>query len=396
MTAAVTAAVLTVAVLAAFGGGAGVARADTDLDEAVESADEVDEARTRLDEAREEAAALAERLQTAAARYEQARAHRLRLEAEAEEVADTVTDAEEAADHAEAALAEAIAASYKRPGAMVGAGEAVLTSASRRDALHRAALVGRTVVGEHRHAQQLANQADRVDEVRRQHQTLQAGVAGAAEDAERAADELETTTRVAREQADQAAQELAATEDQVRDRIAAEREAQRRRLAEQRRREQRAEQRAERAARVGGRGRTVVPPEDTVGGMACPVSQPNSFIDSWHFPRPGGRVHVGVDIFADHGMPLRAVADGTVRRAWHNRLGGLSIDLVDDRGDRYYYAHLSATHVSTGDRVAAGEHIGDVGNSGNARHTPPHLHWQYHPGDGDAVNPYPLAATLCR
>lgn len=401
------AATLAVGLWAAPDLAAGVARADeaadedgvdldTDLDDAVESDDEVDKARTRVDEARQEAAALADRLQEAAARYEEARAHRLRLEAEAEEVADTVAAAEQAADSAESALAQAVAASYKRPGTAVGAGEAVLTSTSRRDALHRAALVGRAVVGEQRHAERLADQAKRVEEVRRQHRTLQAGVAGAAEDAERAADELETATRVAREQAEQAAAELAATEEQVRERIAAEREAERRRRAEQRRRERRAERRAERAAQTGGRGRTVVPPDDALAGMACPVGEPNSFIDSWHFPRPGGRVHLGVDIFADHGMPLHAVADGTVRRAWHNRLGGLAIDLVDDRGDRYYYAHLSATHVATGDRVAAGEHIGDVGNSGNARHTPPHLHWQYHPGDGDAVNPYPLAATLCQ
>lgn len=398
----VAAVALTVVLSAALSVAAGAARADvdpgedvdldTDLDEAVESDDEVDRARERLDTAREEAAALADRLQEAAARYERARAHRLRLEAEAEEAAEAVTVAERAVDTARADLAETVVASYKRPGAAVGVSEAVLTSASRQDALHRAALVDRAVIGEQRHTERLASRADRVAQARRQHQTLQAGVAGAAADAEAAADELETASRAAREEAEQAAEELDAASERARERIAAEREAERRRLAEQRQREQRADQ----AARVGGRGRTVLPPEDAFADMACPVAEPNSFIDSWHFPRSGGRVHLGVDIFADHGMPLYAVADGTVRRAWHNRLGGLSIDLVDDRGDRYYYAHLSATHVSTGDRVRAGEHIADNGNSGNARHTPPHLHWQYHPGDGDAVNPYPLAATLCR
>lgn len=399
---AVVAAAAVAVVLSAALSVPGVARADvdsgegvdldTDLDEAVESDEEVDRARERLDTARDEAAALAERLQEAAARYERARAHRLRLEAEAAEAAETVAAAERAVDTARTDFAQTVVASYKHPGAAVGVGEAVLTSTSRQDALHRAALVDRAVVGEQRHTERLANRADRVAQARRQHQTLQAGVAGAAADAEEAADELETASRVAREEAERAAEELDAASERARERIAAEREAERRRLAEQRQREQR----ADRAAGVGGRGRTVLPPEDAFAGMACPVGEPNSFIDSWHFPRSGGRVHLGVDIFADHGMPLYAVADGTVRRAWHNRLGGLSIDLVDDRGDRYYYAHLSATHVSTGDRVSAGEHIADNGNSGNARHTPPHLHWQYHPGDGDAVNPYPLAATLCR
>lgn len=402
VTAVVAAVALAVVLSAALSVAAGVARADvdsgegvdldTDLDEAVESDDEVDRARERLDAARDGAAALAEQLQEAAARYERARAHRLRLEAEAEEAAEAVAAAERAVDTARTDFAQTVVASYKRPGTAVGVSEAVLTSTSRQDALHRAALVDRAVVGEQRHTQRLASQADRVAQARRQHQTLQAGVAGAAADAEEAAGELETASRAAREEAEQAAEELAAASERARERIAAEREAERRRLAEQRQREQR----ADRAARVGGRGRTVLPPEDAFAGMACPVAEPNSFIDSWHFPRSGGRVHLGVDIFADHGMPVHAVADGTVRRAWHNRLGGLSIDLIDDRGDRYYYAHLSATHVTTGDRVSAGEHIADNGNSGNARHTPPHLHWQYHPGDGDAVNPYPLAAALCR
>jgi murein DD-endopeptidase MepM/ murein hydrolase activator NlpD len=105
---------------------------------------------------------------------------------------------------------------------------------------------------------------------------------------------------------------------------------------------------------------------------------------------------MGVDIFASRGRPILAVADATVRRVWRNNLGGLAIDLVDDRGDRYYYAHLAAAHVSGGQRVTAGQHIADTGNSGNARSTPSHLHWQYHPGDGEAVNPFPLASTLCR
>lgn len=133
------------------------------------------------------------------------------------------------------------------------------------------------------------------------------------------------------------------------------------------------------------------------GVYACPMDPGiTHFIDSWGFPRSGGRTHKGVDMFAAYGMPLYAVADGTVTRVWNNRLGGLSIDLIDDRGDRYYYAHLSAAVATAGQRVRAGDVIGANGDSGNARGTPPHLHWQYHPGNGPPVNPYPLARALCR
>ncbi|HWB70705.1 MAG TPA: M23 family metallopeptidase, partial [Egibacteraceae bacterium] len=128
----------------------------------------------------------------------------------------------------------------------------------------------------------------------------------------------------------------------------------------------------------------------------CPVGAPNGFIDSWGFPRSGGRRHQGVDIFAAYATPLYAVADGTVQRVFRSRLGGLSIDLVDGRGDRYYYAHLSAAQAVAGQRVRAGDVIGANGDSGNARGSPPHLHWQYHPGGGPPVNPYPLARALCR
>jgi peptidoglycan LD-endopeptidase LytH len=98
----------------------------------------------------------------------------------------------------------------------------------------------------------------------------------------------------------------------------------------------------------------------------------------------------------DDELGLYAVADGVIQRVFTNRLGGLSINLIDEAGDRYYYAHLSAAHVVTGQRVRAGEVVGANGDSGNARGGPPHLHWQYHPGNGPAVNPYPLARALCR
>jgi murein DD-endopeptidase MepM/ murein hydrolase activator NlpD len=57
---------------------------------------------------------------------------------------------------------------------------------------------------------------------------------------------------------------------------------------------------------------------------------------------------------------------------------------------------MSTRTVVTGQRVHTGDVIGAVGNTGNARSTPPHLHFQYHPGGGGAVNPTPLVTALCR
>lgn len=367
----------------------GAARADTDasLDEAVEADDDVREATEALEAARERAAALAAELDDAAGRYERARAHRLRLQAEADDVAADVARAEAAAADAEAGLEQQIAAAYKRPGSSVEAGWAVLDSPSSRDALHRVALVGRLVDGEQRVSRTLAAQAERAADARAQHRTIEAGVADAEQAAADAAADLEAATQAARRDAADRAEQVDEVERRTRERLAAER-------AEAARRERLAAEQAGRIAQA--RGTAALPGDDALAGMACPVAEPNAFIDSWHFPRSGGRRHLGVDIFADYGLPVYAVADGTVRRVWNNRLGGLSIDLVDERGDRYYYAHLSAAHVTGGERVTAGERIADNGNSGNARATPPHVHWQYHPADGDPVNPYPLAAMLCR
>lgn len=168
------------------------------------------------------------------------------------------------------------------------------------------------------------------------------------------------------------------------------------RAAEEARRAEaaRAAEAARRAELVAAARRAAPPP--SVDGKVCPVGIPNGFIDSWGFPRSGGRRHQGVDIFAPLGTPLFAVADGTVQRLTNNTLGGLSVHLVDDSGDRYYYAHLDAFAVAAGTRVKAGDLIGTVGNTGNARTTPPHLHWQFHPGNGPPVNPYSLAHALCR
>ena len=93
--------------------------------------------------------------------------------------------------------------------------------------------------------------------------------------------------------------------------------------------------------------------------------------------RDGGkRAHEGIDIFAKKGTPVIAPTDGVVTRVTTGKLGGKVVWMQDKkRGHSYYFAHLDQQLVSPGKAVAKGDTLGTVGNTGNARYTPPHLHF---------------------
>jgi hypothetical protein len=105
----------------------------------------------------------------------------------------------------------------------------------------------------------------------------------------------------------------------------------------------------------------------------------------------GARQHHGVDIFAARGTPVLAAARGVVRSISPNNLGGNVVWLSDsDRGQTLYYAHLDRHNVTAGQHVEIGDTLGFVGNTGNARTTPPHLHFAvYRRGEGP-IDPYPF------
>ena len=129
-----------------------------------------------------------------------------------------------------------------------------------------------------------------------------------------------------------------------------------------------------------------------------PVAGPTRFTDDWLYPRPGGRYHQGIDLFAERGTPLVAVGDGTVYRVGWNSLGGWRFWLRDTGGTTYYYAHLEsfAAATSEGARVAKGTVLGYMGDSGSARGTGVHLHFEIHPGGGGPVRPWPYVTSWPR
>jgi murein DD-endopeptidase MepM/ murein hydrolase activator NlpD len=124
----------------------------------------------------------------------------------------------------------------------------------------------------------------------------------------------------------------------------------------------------------------------------CPVQGPVSFVDSFGWPRPGGRVHEGIDMIAPYGTPIVAVHAGNAVRT-PNPLGGNAVIVYHSgAGDWTYYAHMSSYGAEG--QVAAGQVIGYVGSTGYSSGVN-HLHFEYHPGGGAAVDPYALLLAVC-
>jgi murein DD-endopeptidase MepM/ murein hydrolase activator NlpD len=127
--------------------------------------------------------------------------------------------------------------------------------------------------------------------------------------------------------------------------------------------------------------------------FVCPTgTSPVAFGDTWGAPRSGGRRHQGVDMIGPIGTPLLAVVAGFAQPK-SNELGGITIWFTGNDGNKYYYAHMD--HYEKLGAVNAGDVIGYMGQTGNAKFSVPHLHFEVHPGGGAAVNPYPTVRAHC-
>ena len=127
-----------------------------------------------------------------------------------------------------------------------------------------------------------------------------------------------------------------------------------------------------------------------------------TFGNDFHFPRSHGRRHLGTDVFAPAGTPIVSLADGEVTAIdaadafdGEHDLGGISVAVTTSVG-RFYAAHMQrvAEDLQVGDKVRAGDVIGYVGDTGNARGGAPHLHLGWYVDDV-AVNPWPSLEFVC-
>ncbi len=381
----------------------------------------------RLADARGRLRAAEGQLALAEAAEEEAEAARVAAVAEHERAVAELAETEAELDVQEGRLAQQAASTYKFGSAGARAGSMAF------EVMRRAQDPNELAVGMKQLANVIDAQGTTVAEVaalRDEHARLsrqaEEARAAAAEAAAEAAEQVRFTEQL-REEAATLADEVAAEESRQAALVSAlraeanETEAALQRvsareaelaseLAEQRRAAEAAAAAEREAARrnsssaSGSRGN---PNAGSAGGPAvsdgvCPVVGAvagRDFSNDWGYPRSGGRTHQGNDIFADKGTPIVAIQDGVVVRA--NRsdsgLGGLTVTYRTADGSEWYNAHLDtvADGIAPGVAVAKGETVGTVGNSGNARTTPPHNHIGRRYG-GSWVNPWPTISPLCR
>jgi len=113
-------------------------------------------------------------------------------------------------------------------------------------------------------------------------------------------------------------------------------------------------------------------------------------MDEYQFTSPygvrWGKLHAGIDLAAPEGIPYKAIHAGTVTKAGYNGGYGNALTIRNDDGTEVIYAHSRRLLVKAGDKVKAGQVIGEVGSTGASYGT--HLHLEVHVA-GQPVDPIP-------
>jgi murein DD-endopeptidase MepM/ murein hydrolase activator NlpD len=137
-------------------------------------------------------------------------------------------------------------------------------------------------------------------------------------------------------------------------------------------------------------------------GLLIPVQGVGAanLVDTYEQARGQGRRHDAIDIMAERGTPVLAVADGVVMKLFQSERGGITLyELAPDRRTIYYYAHLDryAPGIAEGQPLRRGQVLGYVGDTGDAEPGNYHLHFEVSTTadprkywGGVPENPYPL------
>jgi murein DD-endopeptidase MepM/ murein hydrolase activator NlpD len=323
-----------------------------------------------IDDARAQVASAQQAADAAAARYEEAIGRLEQLGLDIEALRGQIEGGRAEAARLRALARDRAVAAYVGRDGLDGAGF-VLEGGDPLDGIRREKLLARTKQQDDAAAAQLAAVTK---ELARQRAELE----------DRRAEQQQAVTEVEAEQVAVQAQ-LSAAQVALDD------------LEEQLRREQEAQRARELAAATARDASNRSNGKDYGGtfvstGIVCPIQGAVSFVDSFGAPRHQG-AHQGVDLMAAKGTPNVAVVSGNVEFK-DGSTSGLGARLHGDDGTLYYFFHLSA--YEGGPRhVSQGEVIGYAGNTGDARYTAPHTHFEIHPGGGAAVNPYPSVAAVC-
>jgi len=118
-----------------------------------------------------------------------------------------------------------------------------------------------------------------------------------------------------------------------------------------------------------------LPEEKNVMPVKGATSKDWNIKSFWYYPWGRSGVHKGIDIFAAKGTTVRAATGGIVLFSGNNGIGGKVVYMLGANWRFHYYAHLDSISVPWHRVVSAGQRVGTVGTTGNAKGKSPHLHY---------------------